>query len=213
MIRSYNDHAANERTFLAWVRTGLSIVALGIVVKKGSLFAVVMAGASSPGLSGSGPDYFSDYGGLVLIGTGMATIAGAAVRLLNTALRIDDHSVHSAGIIRVASALLRHRRQNSRAVERISTNANSSPARKWNGRLDKVKRSNLELMEGTDRRIARWSPSVVSLWRHRFADQGPEGLKDRKPSGKVDCGEHTHLHGSIGQETEVCRDQRFGERR
>ena len=74
MIRSYNDHAANERTFLAWVRTGLSIVALGIVVKKGSLFAVVMAGASSPGLSGSGPDYFSDYGGLVLIGTGMATI-------------------------------------------------------------------------------------------------------------------------------------------
>jgi len=46
MIRNYNDHAANERTFLAWMRTGLSAIALGILVKKGSIFAVVIAGAS-----------------------------------------------------------------------------------------------------------------------------------------------------------------------
>ena len=26
MIRSYSDHAANERTFLAWVRTGLRLL-------------------------------------------------------------------------------------------------------------------------------------------------------------------------------------------
>jgi Domain of unknown function (DUF202) len=25
MIRSYTDHAANERTFLAWLRTGIAI--------------------------------------------------------------------------------------------------------------------------------------------------------------------------------------------
>jgi uncharacterized membrane protein YidH (DUF202 family) len=25
MIRGYSDHAANERTFLAWVRTGIAI--------------------------------------------------------------------------------------------------------------------------------------------------------------------------------------------
>ena len=29
MIERYSDHAANERTFLAWVRTAIAIVALG----------------------------------------------------------------------------------------------------------------------------------------------------------------------------------------
>lgn len=32
------DHLANERTFLAWVRTGLGIMAFGFVVEKFSLF-------------------------------------------------------------------------------------------------------------------------------------------------------------------------------
>jgi uncharacterized membrane protein YidH (DUF202 family) len=27
MIKGYNEHAANERTFLAWVRTGLATIA------------------------------------------------------------------------------------------------------------------------------------------------------------------------------------------
>jgi putative membrane protein len=27
MIRGYSDHAANERTFLAWVRTGIAVIA------------------------------------------------------------------------------------------------------------------------------------------------------------------------------------------
>jgi hypothetical protein len=34
MIRSYTDHAANERTFLAWIRTGLVIMALGFVMER-----------------------------------------------------------------------------------------------------------------------------------------------------------------------------------
>jgi putative membrane protein len=27
MIRDYSDHAANERTFLAWLRTGIAVIA------------------------------------------------------------------------------------------------------------------------------------------------------------------------------------------
>jgi len=34
MIRGYSDHAANERTFLAWVRTGIAVIAFGFVVEK-----------------------------------------------------------------------------------------------------------------------------------------------------------------------------------
>ncbi|OJV13938.1 MAG: hypothetical protein BGO21_20215 [Dyadobacter sp. 50-39] len=39
-IKEYkpNDHLANERTYLAWVRTGVGIMAFGFVVVKFSLF-------------------------------------------------------------------------------------------------------------------------------------------------------------------------------
>ena len=31
MIERYSDHAANERTFLAWVRTAIAIMAFGFL--------------------------------------------------------------------------------------------------------------------------------------------------------------------------------------
>ncbi len=34
MIESYRDHAANERTYLAWVRTGIAVSAFGFVIEK-----------------------------------------------------------------------------------------------------------------------------------------------------------------------------------
>jgi putative membrane protein len=46
VIRSYSDHASNERTFLAWVRTGIAVVAFGLVIKKLNLFVLAMASAS-----------------------------------------------------------------------------------------------------------------------------------------------------------------------
>lgn len=33
-----NDHLANERTFLAWIRTGIAVMGFGFVVVKFSLF-------------------------------------------------------------------------------------------------------------------------------------------------------------------------------
>jgi uncharacterized membrane protein YidH (DUF202 family) len=38
MIRGYSDHAANERTFLAWVRTAITEIASGFVIEKFNLF-------------------------------------------------------------------------------------------------------------------------------------------------------------------------------
>jgi putative membrane protein len=149
MIRSYNDHAANERTFLAWVRTGLSTVALGIVIKKGSLIAALIAGASSPALSGSTPGFLSDYGGPALVGIGLATLAGAGVRFVRTALRIDDQEIHTAGIVRLASSLLR-RSEGSGAVARVSTNASAAVGRERDRLLRGVGRINLRLAGGTD---------------------------------------------------------------
>ena len=47
MIRGYSDHAANERTFLAWVRTGIAVIAFGFVIEKFNLFLQTMALASN----------------------------------------------------------------------------------------------------------------------------------------------------------------------
>jgi len=62
MIERHGDHAANERTFLAWVRTAIAIMAFGFLVQKfdlflriasqslaaGSLPATVRSSATSP---------------------------------------------------------------------------------------------------------------------------------------------------------------------
>ena len=34
MIANYRDLAANERTFLAWVRTAISVIAFGVVIER-----------------------------------------------------------------------------------------------------------------------------------------------------------------------------------
>ena len=47
MIKSYTDHAANERTFLAWLRTGVAIIAFGFLIDRFDLFVITMADAVS----------------------------------------------------------------------------------------------------------------------------------------------------------------------
>ena len=34
MIKQYTDHAANERTYLAWIRTSISMMAFGFIIEK-----------------------------------------------------------------------------------------------------------------------------------------------------------------------------------
>lgn len=39
MINRYTDHSANERTYLAWIRTALGIMAFGFLIEKAGLYA------------------------------------------------------------------------------------------------------------------------------------------------------------------------------
>lgn len=73
--RSATDHLANERTFLAWVRTAIAIMAFGFVVVKFALFVrqVSMVLGSGEAL----PDQRSSAAvGIFLV------VLGAAVSLL-----------------------------------------------------------------------------------------------------------------------------------
>lgn len=90
MIRSYSDHAANERTFLAWVRTAVAIMAFGFVVEKFNIFvetARAALGVRAPHLASQ---RFGEVVGLVLMVMGLAMVAVAAGRFLRTARAIDD---------------------------------------------------------------------------------------------------------------------------
>jgi hypothetical protein len=47
MIRGYSDHAANERTFLAWLRTSIAVIAFGFVIEKFNIFVLTLLNAAS----------------------------------------------------------------------------------------------------------------------------------------------------------------------
>jgi uncharacterized membrane protein YidH (DUF202 family) len=48
MTRGYSDHAADERAFLAWVRTAIAVIAFGFFIEKFNLFVLTVASANSP---------------------------------------------------------------------------------------------------------------------------------------------------------------------
>ncbi|HYM02790.1 MAG TPA: DUF202 domain-containing protein [Stellaceae bacterium] len=105
MIRNFSDHSANERTFLAWVRTAIAVMAFGFIVEKFDLFLEIAA----PSLSGrtvSVPGQrFANAAGLALIVLGTVMVAVAAIRFLLTAKSIDSPDLRSGPGSRVDLAL------------------------------------------------------------------------------------------------------------
>jgi len=105
MIGGYSDHAANERTFLAWVRTGIAVIAFGFVIEKFNLFLLTVAAAGLGGdvrhsqlaaLSGR----IGNFEGLVLILGGVGIVILATVRFVRITRLLDDLRVHSASSVR-----------------------------------------------------------------------------------------------------------------
>ena len=94
MIPSYSDHAANERTFLAWIRTGLTIMALGFVIERLDLLL------ASLGLAARGREVptmgEAEIHGLsvALVALGMVLIAASSYRFVDINRSIEDPAAH-----------------------------------------------------------------------------------------------------------------------
>ncbi|MGB8356390.1 MAG: DUF202 domain-containing protein [Chthoniobacteraceae bacterium] len=72
--RKGSEFLANERTFLAWTRTSISIVSLGFVIAKFRVWMEEM-GSSHPGAQQPG------HGDSLIVGIGMMTL-GATLAVL-----------------------------------------------------------------------------------------------------------------------------------
>ena len=87
MIQNYADHASNERTFLAWVRTAIAVVGFGIG-------AVRLSATPAPGWSEA-----------VLLLSGAVVVVIAFIRLRHVRARInhkevfDDDPLASDGLL------------------------------------------------------------------------------------------------------------------
>jgi len=90
MIERYSDHAANERTFLAWVRTAIAIMAFGFLVERFDLFLQIAGQTLARRALSPAGQLVGNIAGLILIGLGAATIILALLRFRKTAKEIDS---------------------------------------------------------------------------------------------------------------------------
>ena len=105
MINDYSDHAANERTFLAWVRTGIAVTAFGFVIEKFNLFVLTIASSIAGEAAHrvqleklSGP--LGHYDGVALMFGGIALIILATSRFVRTTWLLEDAETHSVKSVR-----------------------------------------------------------------------------------------------------------------
>lgn len=93
MIPRYSDHAANERTFLAWVRTAIAVMAFGFLVERFDIFLAYIAPQVQSNAVPLRGQKFANEAGLAFILLGILMIVVAAVRFFRTAKDIETEEV------------------------------------------------------------------------------------------------------------------------
>src|SRR6202521_5751115 len=91
--KKVTDHLANERTFLAWIRTGLSIIAFGFVVERFGLLLRELGLKNTSSASTSAIHYSAIIGvSLVILGVIMMIVA--LFSFLRIRRSIDEEKFH-----------------------------------------------------------------------------------------------------------------------
>ncbi len=96
------DHFANERTFLAWVRTSITIIGLGFVVARFGLFLRIATG------TGGNTSPISEVVGVFLVLAGAALVAVAMIRFrrVQQELKEGRYEVRSDAELVLSGALI-----------------------------------------------------------------------------------------------------------
>lgn len=102
-----SDHLANERTFLAWVRTSIGIIGFGFVVVKFSLFVREVSLALNTASNMPANTGYSQVIGLFLVALGGVVLGLAYARYQKTKKQIESGSFyHSDWLIKLSTALI-----------------------------------------------------------------------------------------------------------
>jgi len=96
------DHLANERTFLAWMRTSITIIGLGFVVAKFGILLREVGGSHVHSLTARAGAVV----GVALVVGGMATAALAAVKFLRIRRDIDRSVVSFSPTLDIILAVI-----------------------------------------------------------------------------------------------------------
>jgi putative membrane protein len=95
-------HMANERTFLAWIRTCIGIMAFGFVVEKFALFikqmSLILGKADIENASPPSHGY-SAIVGIFLVGLGTLMVLLAFVRYKKVERQIDEDTYQPSSIL------------------------------------------------------------------------------------------------------------------
>lgn len=104
MIPRFTDHAANERTYLAWVRTAITVMAFGFLLERFDIFLAYASratGASLPNLHVRA----SEWLGLLLLMFGALIVLLATLRFQRNRKSIEKADSLSYGGVRLLQVL------------------------------------------------------------------------------------------------------------
>jgi putative membrane protein len=96
--KKVTDHLANERTFLAWIRTGLATIAIG--------FVVVRFGLTTTGNTTVIPSHLSSFFGVCLTVLGVIMMIVALLEFLHNRRSINAERFHSSASFPIILTIL-----------------------------------------------------------------------------------------------------------
>jgi putative membrane protein len=100
MIKNFRDHAANERTYLAWVRSAIAIMTLGFFIEKFDFFVAYM-GQKSGDSEVLHHSVVAEYLGIGLFFISVVMVLVASYRFFRLKNFIDAEEVSTYNIQKI----------------------------------------------------------------------------------------------------------------
>ena len=102
--KKVTDHLANQRTFLAWIRTGLATITFGFVVERFGLLLRELG--FKIGLTEILPIHYSSFFGVSLTLLGIIMMIVALLQFLQIRRTIDSESFHPPATFSIILTIL-----------------------------------------------------------------------------------------------------------
>ena len=100
--RHVSDHLANERTILAWIRTAIAVITLGVAINRFSLFLMEVH-QIVPGSSAT--NRHVERFGIGLVVLGIAIMCGAIWHYLHVGRTIESETYRPANLVLVVTSI------------------------------------------------------------------------------------------------------------